>query len=148
MGPFLVHAAQTANRKSILTVAGVEILSFQASYIARIILLCLWAALVVYEMTPICPHCNSQLTDTQFFATLPKREKDVLRLFGEGLGISAVGRQLGISPKTIDTYRARILRKLGLQTTQQLQEFGYQFKAPVRHNVELWYTPKCAVEEV
>jgi two-component system, NarL family, response regulator NreC len=45
---------------------------------------------------------------------LSNRERDVLRLVGEGYSAPDIAMRLGISAKTVDTYRHRIGEKLGL----------------------------------
>ena len=46
--------------------------------------------------------------------TLSDRERTVLQLVAEGFNGPEIGRRLGISPKTVDTYRQRIEEKIGL----------------------------------
>ncbi|MGZ8413640.1 MAG: response regulator, partial [Gemmatirosa sp.] len=48
------------------------------------------------------------------FATLSDREKTVLRMVAEGYNGPEIGEQLGISPKTVDTYKQRVEEKLGI----------------------------------
>lgn len=48
---------------------------------------------------------------------LSPREREVLRLLGQGHTNQAIAEQLDLSPKTVATYRARIGDKLGLKTT-------------------------------
>lgn len=48
------------------------------------------------------------------FALLSEREQLVVRLVAEGYNGPEIGRQLGISPKTVDTYKQRVEEKLGL----------------------------------
>ena len=47
------------------------------------------------------------------FATLTPRERDVLDRLVAGASNKEAGRQLGISPRTIEIHRARIMEKLG-----------------------------------
>lgn len=54
---------------------------------------------------------------------LSDREYEILLLIGEGNSISHIARQLNLSVKTISTYRARILRKMGLKTNAQLMHY-------------------------
>lgn len=51
---------------------------------------------------------------------LSPREERVLVLLAEGKSYKEIAAALGISPKTIGTYRSRILRKLKLKTTADL----------------------------
>jgi DNA-binding NarL/FixJ family response regulator len=55
---------------------------------------------------------------------LAPREREVLALFGEGLGLQQIGARLGLSPKTVSTYRARLLEKLDLHSTAELIRFA------------------------
>lgn len=55
---------------------------------------------------------------------LSDRELEVLRLFAAGLSPTDTAARLGISIKTISTYRARILEKLGLRTTADLIRYA------------------------
>lgn len=58
---------------------------------------------------------------TPVAATPPSpREQEVLRLLGAGRTLKEIGGLLGVSPKTVSTYRARLLEKLGLRTTADL----------------------------
>jgi len=50
----------------------------------------------------------------QAFESLSDREQSVVRLMAEGYSGVEIGQQLGISPKTIDTYKQRIEHKLGI----------------------------------
>lgn len=51
---------------------------------------------------------------------LSTRETTVLRLLASGLPLKEIARQLGLSPKTVSTYRGRVLDKLGLGTNADL----------------------------
>ena len=55
---------------------------------------------------------------------LTSREREVLQLAAQGLGNSEVGDRLSISPRTAETHRANMLRKLGLQTQTDLVRFA------------------------
>lgn len=50
----------------------------------------------------------------QRYAALSHREQAVVRLIAEGYNGPEIGRRLGISAKTVDTYKQRIEDKLGL----------------------------------
>jgi PAS domain S-box-containing protein len=51
---------------------------------------------------------------------LTPREREVAALLIQGLTSKLVGRQLGISPRTVDVYRARLMRKTDAATTTEL----------------------------
>ena len=57
---------------------------------------------------------DSAEPDRERFDHLTPRERDVLRLVAQGYSAPEIGTQLGISPKTVDTYKQRIEEKLGL----------------------------------
>jgi DNA-binding NarL/FixJ family response regulator len=69
---------------------------------------------------------NSQEQETAELRTLSDREIQVMQMLGEGLGNKEVGEQLNLSPKTVSTYKARLMRKLGVQTTPELQRLAVQ----------------------
>jgi DNA-binding NarL/FixJ family response regulator len=52
--------------------------------------------------------------------TLSDREFEVLRLIGTGETASQIAQRLCLSVKTVSTYRARLLEKLGLENNSQL----------------------------
>jgi len=52
--------------------------------------------------------------------TLSARELEVLLLIGSGLALSQIAGKLGLSVKTVSTYRARILEKMGLHSNAEL----------------------------
>lgn len=51
---------------------------------------------------------------------LSRREHQVLRLLGSGKSQSEIAAELSLSVKTVETYRRRVLQKLGLRTTTEL----------------------------
>jgi len=51
---------------------------------------------------------------------LSEREREVLVLAAEGYSSSEIGKKLFLSPKTIDTYRARLMQKLGISHRAEL----------------------------
>ena len=57
------------------------------------------------------------------FDRLTAREREIVaRIVASPGEVSSkeVGRFLGISPRTVDVYRARLMRKLGASTTPEL----------------------------
>jgi DNA-binding NarL/FixJ family response regulator len=53
-------------------------------------------------------------------AQLTEREREVLALIAEGLSSKEIAAQLGHSPKTAETHRASLMRKLGVHKTSSL----------------------------
>ncbi len=56
----------------------------------------------------------------QLKADLTPREREITALLIEGLTSKLIGKRLGVSPRTVDIYRARLLRKYGAATTPEL----------------------------
>ena len=48
------------------------------------------------------------------------REREIAALLIEGLTSKLIGKRLGISPRTVDVYRARLMRKVGAASTAEL----------------------------
>jgi DNA-binding NarL/FixJ family response regulator len=57
---------------------------------------------------------------------LSDRELEVLRMLAAGRPITAISRQLGLSPKTVTTYRARLLHKLKMKSNAELTFYATQ----------------------
>jgi two-component system response regulator NreC len=55
---------------------------------------------------------------------LSEREREVLTLTAEGYSSSEIGDQLALSPKTVETYRVRIMQKLGLHHRSELVQYA------------------------
>lgn len=57
-------------------------------------------------------------------AQLSPREREVLAYLARGYGLVEIGRLLGVKPKTVSTYRARLLAKLGLANNAELVRYA------------------------
>jgi DNA-binding NarL/FixJ family response regulator len=57
-------------------------------------------------------------------ANLSDRERDVLRLLAEGRRMKEIAAALGISVRTVETYRTRIMLKLGIDNLPGLVKFA------------------------
>jgi two-component system invasion response regulator UvrY len=55
---------------------------------------------------------------------LSDREFEILRLIARGDGVSGIAEKLSLSVSTVGTYRARLLRKLGLRQTAELVAYA------------------------
>ncbi len=55
---------------------------------------------------------------------LSMREQEVLRFVAEGLSSKEIADRLCVSPKTIETHRARIMKKLGLTNVAALVKYA------------------------
>ena len=51
---------------------------------------------------------------------LSVRENEVLDFLGAGMNSKEIARALGISPKTVDVHRARLISKLGIKSSREL----------------------------
>ena len=59
-------------------------------------------------------------------ARLSTREREVLQLLAEGRTGSEIAERLSLSPKTVETYRARMMEKLGIFELAGLVRFAIQ----------------------
>jgi DNA-binding NarL/FixJ family response regulator len=57
---------------------------------------------------------------------LSSREYEVLRRLGAGIRVDDIAQELALSPKTVRTYRSRILAKMGLRSTAELIFYAVQ----------------------
>jgi DNA-binding NarL/FixJ family response regulator len=64
-----------------------------------------------YDTAPILAERLQRLTP---------RERQVLSLAAEGLSNKAIGRQLGISPKTVEIHRSKVMSKMEVASTSAL----------------------------
>ena len=67
-------------------------------------------------------------TDGALHETLSDREFEVLRLIASGKTVTEIAEILSLSDKTISTYRARILEKMGMKTNAELTHYAIQNK--------------------
>lgn len=75
------------------------------------------------------PRDFSQVRDD----CLTKRERQILGMIAEGLANADIGRQLGISARTVETHRAHLMLKLGLHTHSELSQFARLRNARLSH---------------
>jgi RNA polymerase sigma factor (sigma-70 family) len=57
---------------------------------------------------------------------LSPREREILQLVAEGKTSQEIGERLSISSKTVDTYRSRLMRKIGVDDVAGLVKFAIQ----------------------
>lgn len=58
--------------------------------------------------------------------TLSEREYEVLCMFGSGKAFNRIAAALGVSPKTVNTYRTRILHKLNLHSNAEMMRYAIE----------------------
>jgi two-component system, NarL family, invasion response regulator UvrY len=63
-------------------------------------------------------------SEKPLYQLLSAREHEVLNLFAEGKTVGQIAVELSLSPKTISTYRKRLLEKLKLRTTADLIKYA------------------------
>jgi DNA-binding NarL/FixJ family response regulator len=59
-------------------------------------------------------------------ARLSAREREILQLVVEGKSSAEIARLLFLSPNTVDTYRSRLMQKLGISDLPALVKFAIQ----------------------
>ncbi|MCL4528492.1 MAG: response regulator transcription factor [Chloroflexi bacterium] len=70
---------------------------------------------------------ESQLADQEdVWSSLSDREQEVLKMVALGYTSTEIAGQLSLSAKTVETYRARGMEKLGLRTRAALVRFALQ----------------------
>jgi two-component system response regulator NreC len=72
------------------------------------------------QVAPRLDAIHRSLTEDK----LTSREVKVLRLIAHGHTSVEIARKLRISPRTVETYRSRILSKLGLATRAELVHYA------------------------
>ncbi|MDB5613432.1 MAG: Two-component response regulator, FixJ family, consists of and domain [Devosia sp.] len=71
--------------------------------------------------TPISTtHTGRRSVEMRGFSELTPRERQVLQLITNGQSNKEAGRELGISPRTVEVHRARVMEKLCARNTADL----------------------------
>jgi PAS domain S-box-containing protein len=85
-----------------------------------------WCHVCGRALDPAQPHAagiwsfEDLSSRRQLAVDLTPREREIAALLVEGLTSKLIGRRLAISPRTVDVYRARLMRKHGAATTPEL----------------------------
>lgn len=58
---------------------------------------------------------------------LTDRELEVFELIGDGLSMQQIAERLELSPKTVETYRGRMKKKLDIDSAQQLTHYAVRW---------------------
>jgi RNA polymerase sigma factor (sigma-70 family) len=72
---------------------------------------------------------KQQEHETALLQALSPREREVLILVVQGRTSKQIAQVIGVQPSTIDTYRSRIMAKLGIEDLASLVRFA------VRHGL-------------
>ncbi len=73
-------------------------------------------------------HARASEDGGPYADPLTRREREVAQLLVEGLGSRAVANRLGITPKTVDTHRSAIMRKLGMNSMADLVRYAIRHR--------------------
>lgn len=85
-----------------------------------------WCHVTGRALDPADPHARGiwSFEDLsarrQISADLTPREREIAALLVEGLTSKGVGRRLGVSPRTVDIYRGRLMKKYQAASTPEL----------------------------
>ena len=85
-----------------------------------------WCHVCGRALAPDAPHeagiwsFEDLSSRRQLAVDLTAREREIAALLIEGLTSKLIGRRLAISPRTVDVYRARLMRKYSAATTPEL----------------------------
>ena len=63
-------------------------------------------------------------SSVDLYETLTQREREVLQLSAEGYSYGEIAERLIISPRTVETHRTNVMRKLGLTTLPDLVRYA------------------------
>jgi RNA polymerase sigma factor (sigma-70 family) len=66
------------------------------------------------------------LIDVSPLEALSPREREILQLVAEGKTSQEIAERLSISPKTVDTYRSRLMHKIGVDDMAGVVKFAIQ----------------------
>lgn len=69
---------------------------------------------------------SSRRSDGDPVDGLSDRELQILRLIARGRKVKEISEELDVRTKTVETYRSRILRKLGLRNNAELCRFAFE----------------------
>jgi DNA-binding NarL/FixJ family response regulator len=72
------------------------------------------------SLIQVAAHGSGPRPEENEISGLSDRELQVFEFLRQGLGNSAIAERLGLSQKTVGTYKARLMEKLGVRTTPEL----------------------------
>lgn len=74
----------------------------------------------------VIDHVVQNTSPEEALARLSSRERQVLQMLAEGHAVPDIATRLSLSPKTVETYRMRIMEKLGISNFATLVRFAIQ----------------------
>jgi FixJ family two-component response regulator len=69
--------------------------------------------------------------NTQILDTLTPREREVMAAIAQGMTHREAGDVLGISPRTVEVHKGRVMEKLGIKTVAELVRLSIDFSRSV-----------------
>ncbi|MGE4239034.1 response regulator [Ramlibacter sp.] len=72
----------------------------------------------------VAEHLGTRKPGENPLQSLSRREREILQLVAEGHSSAEIGALLFLSPKTVDSYRSRLMGKLGLADVPSLVKFA------------------------
>ena len=69
----------------------------------------------------------SERSGTSPLESLSRREREIIKLVADGHSSAAIGEMLHLSPKTVDSYRSRLMQKLHITELAGLIKFAIQY---------------------
>jgi FixJ family two-component response regulator len=75
-------------------------------------------------------RADARRNETRKLAVLTAREREVLDHAAKGLHAKEIARVLGISARTVEVHKARIMAKLGARNVAELVRFALAVEAP------------------
>ena len=73
-------------------------------------------------------HPQSSRMDTDPFASLSPREKEVMQLIAEGYTNAEIGKMLFISDKTVEKHRVKLMKKLNVRNVAGLVRLAIKYR--------------------
>ncbi len=80
-----------------------------------------------YVSPSIASHANNTGSSENPILNLSEREREIFKLLAEGKKNKEVAKVLFISPRTVDTHRLNIMKKLGLATNGELVQLAIRY---------------------
>jgi DNA-binding CsgD family transcriptional regulator len=85
-----------------------------------------WCHVSGRALNPADPHARGIWSfedlsaHRQLTADLTPREREIAALLVDGLTSKQIGKRLSVSPRTVDVYRGRLMKKYGVASTPEL----------------------------
>ena len=76
------------------------------------------------EVAELAVQALSADNEVDLLAELSPRERQIITLVVKGQSSTMIGQQLHLSPKTVDTYRSRLMAKIGVSDVTALVRFA------------------------